>query len=432
MAQQVTDYKCPACSGAMSFDAASGKVKCEYCSAEYTIEEIKALYAEKNKAVVDDAAKPEEPEMWDAGDGMKAYKCQGCGAEMVCDDTTAATSCPYCGSPTVMPQQFQGMLKPKYIIPFKVDKNQAISKLKEYYKGKKLLPSNFTRQNQLEEIKGVYVPFWLYSGTVDADMSFEGVTKEVKKTSTEEITTKKHYEVRRKGTVSFEKVPTDASSSMPDDLMDSIEPYDYKELTNFEMEYLPGYLADKYDVSKEDSLKRAQRRAETSTVDAIQDTVDNYDEVHEKTMMRSVRFMGERQEYALMPVWLLGTRWHDENCMFAMNGQTGEMTGNLPVDNGKRLAWILGIVLPIVIAILAFGGFAKGAMIAAAITAVIVGFVVNSILMGQMKPVHKNRKADSYMKGGKNAVKLSIKEDRYVNTTVDKRPINNNNSSNKK
>lgn len=431
MAQQVTDYICPTCSGAMAFDAASGKVKCEYCGSAYEVEEIKALYADKNKAAVEQSKTATADVMWDAADGMKAYKCQACGAEMVCDDTTAATSCPYCGNPTVMPQQFTGMLKPKYVIPFKVDKNQAIDKLKEYYKGKKLLPNNFTRQNMIEEIKGVYVPFWLYSGTVEGDLSYEGRQTEEKKTATERIETTKHYDVRRKGTVAFEKIPTDASTIMPDDLMDSIEPYDYKDLKPFEMEYLPGYLADKYDVSKEDSLKRARNRAEASTIDAIGDTLDNYDSVSEKRSQRQIRYMSEKQEYALMPVWLLGTRWHNENCMFAMNGQTGEMTGNLPVDNGKRLAWILGVMLPIFALIMIAGGFASKAILGAAIVAIIAGFITNSILMGQMKPVRQKSMAGQYMQGGKNPVKLSIKEDTYVRTTVEKHPINQNNNASK-
>lgn len=204
---------------------------------------------------------------------MKAYSCKSCGAEIVCDETTAATSCPYCGNVAIIPQQFKGMLRPKYVIPFHVDKQAAKGKLTEYCKGKKLLPGSFTEDNHIDEIKGVYVPFWLYSGTVDADVRYDASSDDEQKTATEKITTTRHYDVRRKGGAAFDKIPTDASNSMPDDLMDSIEPFDYKGIKDFEMEYLVGFLADKYDVSQEDSKERARKRAENSTVSMLRDTV---------------------------------------------------------------------------------------------------------------------------------------------------------------
>ena len=133
MTEQVTEYICPACGGPMKFDPESGKVKCEYCASLYTIEEAKKYFEEKNKAVANAPTISEDESYWTDGDeSMKAYKCNSCGAEMVCEETTAATSCPYCGNPAVMPQKFKGMLRPKYVIPFKVDKSEVKEKLEKY------------------------------------------------------------------------------------------------------------------------------------------------------------------------------------------------------------------------------------------------------------------------------------------------------------
>lgn len=428
MAELFNDYKCPACNGTMSFDAASGNLKCDYCGTEMSVAEAKAHYAEENKKVAATSgnSQSEDDSNWgtDAG-SMKAYRCQSCGAELVCDETTAATSCPYCGNTAVMPQQFGGMMKPKYVIPFKVPKDEAVGKLNSYCKGKKLLPKAFVRGNHIQEVKGVYVPFWLYSGTVDADIHYEAETEEVKKTQTEKITTTKYYKVHRKGTVEFQKIPADASSSMPDDLMDSIEPYDYKDLRPFEMEYLPGYLADKYDVSAADSRERARKRAVNSTESIMRDTVTGYDRVNEVAIGKSIKFMGEKDEYAMMPVWLLSTNWDNKNFLFAINGQTGEMTGNLPVDKGKQalcniIAGVLGFGLPMI-----FMG--SSAWIICLIIAAIAVLITNSIMMAGMKPVSKKAAAGDYVQkngSGKNdGVKLTIKDDQYIRTSVKKEPI---------
>ncbi len=176
----------------MHFDADTGKVKCDYCDSLFTIDEVKRYYEERNKKAkaaageagnasasaqelgadapnVETAAGSE----WSKGADLKVYHCGNCGAELIADASTAATTCPYCGNPTVIPGQFSMGRRPDYIIPFAAKKETAIEKLKEYYKGKLLLPKSFTEGNHLQEIKGVYVPYWLFGGSVDADMSFE-------------------------------------------------------------------------------------------------------------------------------------------------------------------------------------------------------------------------------------------------------------------
>lgn len=428
MAELATEYKCPACSGPMSFDPVSGKMKCDYCDSIYSIEEAKSFVAERNKEVLENAANPStEESYWDVGDGMKSYSCKSCGAELVCDETTAATSCPYCGSPTVMPQQFQGMMKPKYVIPFKVLKNDAQNKLTSYCKGKKLLPNSFTNGNHISEVKGVYVPFWLYSGAVEADIHYKAEKVEEKKTSTEKITITHHYEVHRRGVISFDKIPSDASSSMPDDLMDSIEPYDYKDLTGFEMEYLPGYIADKYDVEKEAVLDRSQKRVDGSATKIIRDTVEGYTNVYENG--KNLRFFNEKQEYAMFPVWLLSTQWNNQNFLFAVNGQTGKMIGNLPIDNGKRWAWLLGIGLPVFLLAAIFMGFDGFAIIGGLVAGVIAALITNGVLTSSMKPVKQSSQAANYVvennRGNKDKnVRLSIRDDRFIRTTEKREPLN--------
>ena len=195
MADQITNYKCPACTGPLHFSGASGKLECDYCGSSYSVEEIEALYEKKDEQAAQAAAEAEQkaaqqpdegewaqPEGADwAEPGMKSYSCPSCGAELICDETTAATSCPYCGNTTIVPGQLSGARKPDYIIPFKLSKEDAVAALKNHYKKKPLLPKVFSAQNHIEKIQGVYVPFWLFNGSADADIRYKEAYIEAKK-----------------------------------------------------------------------------------------------------------------------------------------------------------------------------------------------------------------------------------------------------------
>lgn len=304
MATQVTNYQCPACTGPLHFAGALGKLECEYCGTAYDVAEIEALYAEKEEKA--QAASEQEAEKaakraasgaedgWDAGGagaawsdeeaaGLRSYCCPSCGAEIVCDQTTAATSCVYCGNPTVVPGQLGGNLKPDYVIPFKLDKDAAVKALKKYYKGKRLLPKAFSGDNHISELQGVYVPFWLFDGEADCEASYDASRSHTHTEGDYEVTETEHYIVERQGSFQFQRIPVDGSSKMPDAHMDSIEPFDYSELKPFSTAYLPGYLADKYDMNAEESVPRANERVEGSADMLLRDTVRSYDSAIRKS-----------------------------------------------------------------------------------------------------------------------------------------------------
>ncbi len=362
MPTQVTNYQCPTCTGPLHFVGDSGKLECGYCGGQFEVAEIEALYAEKEAkaqaAFADAQAKTEtagEPsdddsqwnvqgsgEEWGAdSQGMKAYSCPSCGAELICDETSAATSCPYCGNPSIVPGQFGGTMKPDYIIPFKLDKEAAKEALKKHYKGKFLLPKAFTTGSHIEELKGLYVPFWLYNANAAADCTFDATRSTSYTQGDEEVTITEHYRVRRAGTVSFERIPADGSKKMPDDYMDSIEPFDYEELKPFSTAYLPGYLADKYDVTAQDNAPRADARCKNSAVELMRDDVTGYETVI--TDSSHVQLDRGDVNYALMPVWTLLTKWNGKDYMFMMNGQTGKLVGDLPVSKGKYWGLFAGM-----------------------------------------------------------------------------------------
>ncbi|MCL2060243.1 MAG: hypothetical protein FWH01_14520 [Oscillospiraceae bacterium] len=332
----------------MRFAGESGQIECEHCGTQYETGVIEQIYADKEQAAASAGTEPR----WDtsmAGSGwgeeeashMRGYSCPSCAAEIICDDTTAATSCLYCGNPTVVPGQFSGQLKPDYVIPFKLDKNHAIEALKKHYSKKKFLPKSFADANHLEEIKGVYVPFWLYDADTDAYMRFRATKMRSYTRGDYRITETDHYRVVREGTVAFAKVPVDASTKMPDAHMDAVEPYEYAELREFSSAYLPGFFADKYDQDAEACSKRANERITVSTEDAFTATAVGYTSLTRE--YSNIQLKRGDVRYAMLPVWMLSTKWKDKNFLFAMNGQTGKLIGDLPVDWQLFWMWFAGI-----------------------------------------------------------------------------------------
>ena len=353
MASQITNYQCPACTGPLNYSPETGKMACDYCGSVYELAEIEAMYREQNaeaaEAAEDAAAAEETP--WDMSElegdwgsdagNMKTYSCPACTAELICDATTAATSCPYCGNPTVVPGQFNGVLKPDFVIPFKLDKEAAVAALKQHYQKRFFLPKRFTANNQIEKIQGVYVPFWMFDGEASGSASYKATRSRSFRRGDYKITETSHFAVDRAGSIAFERVPVDASSKMPDGHMDSIEPYDYSELKPFSMSYLPGFLAEKFDVSVEESQKRADERYRGTLEQELRATVHGYETVSH--LGSSIHLRRGKVHYALLPVWLLNTKWNGQNFLFAMNGQTGKMVGDLPVDKKKFWGTFFGI-----------------------------------------------------------------------------------------
>ena len=136
-------------------------------------------------------------------------------------------------------------------------------------------------------------------------------------------------------------MPVDGSSKMDDALMESIEPFDFTDAVDFQTAYLAVYLADKYDVDSEQSITRANERIKKSTEQAFASTVKGYSSVMPESS--SVHLKNGVAKYALYPVWLLNTSWNGEKYTFAMNGQTGKLVGDLPMDKGAYKKWLFGI-----------------------------------------------------------------------------------------
>ncbi len=348
---EISGYKCPCCGGALEFNSKIQKMKCPYCDTEFEMETLKGfseenLTEDKDPDWTDEHVEQSREELRE--DGLAAYICESCGGEIIAEPTMASSSCPYCGNPVIVEKQFSGTLRPDTVIPFKLDQKAAEENLRKHLKGKILLPSMFKSENRIKEIKGVYVPFWLYDCDAQAEIRCRATRIRHWETGKYEYTETSHFLVCRGGEIGFDHVPVDGSQKMDDPLMQSIEPYDYSECVDFQTAYLSGYMADKYDMSAEACAPAANERMRKSTVDSFVSTIHGYHTcIPEHT---DIRLAQGKITYALLPVWVLNTKYKDQMYTFAMNGQTGKFVGDLPTDKGKAFK-IAGAVFAVTAAL---------------------------------------------------------------------------------
>lgn len=330
----VSDYKCLTCGANLHFDPKTQKWGCEYCGSSYDLAELEKAFG------TDEKLKDEKEVKIDSD--FDCYNCPNCGAEIIMDDTTTATFCVYCGSTAIIKNKLKGEFNPTKVIPFKKTKEEAIEAFKEYKKGKLFMPNEFTNPNNIQKISGVYIPFFIYDCDIDSDVSIDATRVQHWSDRSYNYTKTDFYKLEREATMHFENIPVDGSSKFPDDIMNSIEPFNYEELADFSPSYLSGFLSERFDTSMEELFQIAQNRAIASSEGEILSSINSYvtktiNERNHKVQKK------DSSEYVLLPVWMLNISFEDKIYTFAMNGQTGKFVGNVPIDKKKFWKWWTGL-----------------------------------------------------------------------------------------
>ncbi len=341
MPSNVTDQKCPSCRAPLRYSPKTKGWDCEYCKTHFTLQDLKKVRTEKEK-------KQKHP-FSSAG-----YTCKNCGANILVSEHTTATTCVYCRSTALIDERLENELTPNSILPFKKTKEEAIEAFKKMGIRKWFVPKEFTSSKNIQEIQGIYIPFWLFDFCLEATIAGKGIRLSTWITSDYQYTKRDTYHFEREGKFPFYDIPVDGSKHFDDALMNSIEPFDYKELVSFDGAYLSGFLAEKYDQTKEEVQSVAVDRAATTVIERLERGLTYNSHTIETKTMNPTNLDGE---YVLLPVWLLNIKYKDQIYPFAMNGQTGKMIGDIPVQKSKVILFfiLLSLVLSLLI-ILVFVG----------------------------------------------------------------------------
>lgn len=307
-----------------------GKWKCDYCASIFSLDEVNK-FNEKKELKKSKITKD-----------FSSYSCPDCGAQIIMDDVTTATFCVYCGNTAIIKNKLEGEFAPSKIIPFKVTKEQALQTFSKYKKGKIFMPKEFTDPNNVEKISGIYIPFFIYDCDVNANINVRATKVHSWSDSRYHYTKTDIYNVSTAGNMHFENIPVDGSTRFPDDIMNSIEPFDYNDLKEFNSSYLSGFLSEKYDTSMDELFPVAQNRAVNTANQELLNTVTGY-ATKSISNNNTIVQKNNTSEYVLLPVWMLNVKYKGKFYTLAMNGQTGKFIGNVPIDKLKVLKYWLGI-----------------------------------------------------------------------------------------
>ena len=333
----VLDNRCPNCGAKAVFDPKTGKWSCKHCGSELTLEEMKkhknASSEESNTSVSEENV--------DTYDEYISYNCPDCGAEIITDAQTSATFCVYCGNTAILKNKLSGKFAPSEIIPFKKTQDDAKEAFRMLTKGRPLVPKSFTDEKNIEKIRGIYIPFWFHDYDIDGRLVFKGNTYEHWSRGDTRYTKTNVYEITREGSLKFTKVPIDGSTRFDNALMNTIQPYDYSELVPYNHAYLSGFLAERYDVEEKDTEEEIEKNVMEVTKNTFLNSASMYSGkvIKENTLAPKEHTF----EYALLPVYMVNVKYMGKMYTFAMNGQTGEFIGNIPVN--KKKALIITIIM---------------------------------------------------------------------------------------
>lgn len=307
-------FKCKNCSGNMVFNPEKMKMHCPYCDSMDT-EEV--LYSNN------------------------MHICDCCGAEIPINQYDSAGRCEACSQYVIFDERIKGEYEPDKIIPFHFSKNIAKQCIRQEFGEHMYMPDTFLEEVTLKSMEGVYVPFWLYDFETNFDYQGTGLKVNTRTRGNIQYTDNSYYNVVRNFDATFTRMPQDASSGMPNDVMDLMEPYDYSKMQDFHPKYMSGFRGEVYYGGAKIFEPRAAEKTKSASEQLLKDTIRGYTSV--TATVNKLNMENTNSEYALLPVWRYLYEYRGKIYPFYVNGQTGKVIGEVPVSKIKKTVYPLTV-----------------------------------------------------------------------------------------
>jgi len=348
-------YKCPGCGGPLKWNAAKEKYSCEYCLSEFAESELEnqqKLSEETQKLNQEEAEYSGVKGTADARGKVAVYHCPSCGAQIVTEDTTAASCCYYCHTPVVLEDRLEGGFAPDQVIPFSIDRKRALEIFRDWISKHKYVPSEFYSESQIQMFNGVYFPYWIYSAKVKGRVTGTGEKDRVWTSGGEQYTETSSFRIDRSGEMPVSNLSRIALNKASRVLCESVAPFDYEKMRPFNTGYLSGFLAEAKDIGKETAEPEVREEVKNFAQSSLSgEAGGQYTRVRLEQVNTTIT--DEKWEYVLMPVWTMTYRADGGKMYyFSVNGSTGKTIGELPIDKKKLLYLFLRIFIPVFAAVM--------------------------------------------------------------------------------
>ena len=324
---ETENIKCQSCGGTLRFEPNKQMLVCDYCNNEFKIEDI------QNK----------DKENEEYCHNLNECRCQSCGASMVIDANIASSTCVYCHSPITITSKLEGEIKPDKIIPFNYDIEQTKKIFLENVKKRKFIPKSYFNKEQLNNIQGIYYPFWIVDIDLSANATFSATKVSTWSNGSYRYTKTSYYNLDRSGDIHLEDVSSCAIKNVNKKMLEGIFPYPKDKHLDFNKSYLVGYKSHKRDLSKEDIHDDIYAKIKEYSIEQLQSNISFYNTINVKSYNHNIH--KDSWSYVFVPIYLLTYTKKDKTYTYAMNGYTGKVYGEYPISIIKLLLTCLAILL---------------------------------------------------------------------------------------
>ncbi len=344
-------FQCPSCGSNLRYQASSGKMHCEYCKSTFDPAEIagEVLTTEEEAKdfAADDSEKSDDYQLKDSLESEEekqakaeanreyaatthGYHCDNCGAEVVTESQTSSAFCYYCHSPVVFSDKVQGNYRPDKIIPFEIGKEDAQKRFLKWTENYGFLPRDFSSPSHLEKMTGIYLPFWLAKASADIDIVGFGETSTSQIIGDNKRVTVQRHQFSKKGKVEIDDIKTLAIDRLDSELIYSVESSSKDLRVDFNPAYLAGYFSERFTIPRKDVEASTKQRITSAVESMIARSIGMYSKIQFLENRRDAQI--DAWEYVLLPFWILTYNFQGKIYIYALNGQSGEFFGELPID----------------------------------------------------------------------------------------------------
>lgn len=333
----VTDKKCPNCGATVQYDPETLAMTCEFCGYKRELPKPDAAAPEIQEMDFE-SAKLRSNKEW--GKHKKSIVCKNCGGETIYDEAETAAVCPFCGSTNVMPvDDEEDVMAPGGVVPFEISREKAAELFKNWIGHKWFVPNAAKRESEAKNLNGIYLPYWTYdsqtTSSYSARLGFEYKDKD-NNTKVRWQSTSGVYEEFIDDEVVY------ASKKTDNPYIKAVSTFNFEKLRPYSPEFIAGFAAERYTVGLDDGWETAKKKIAPRLRSNLTANLrrrykaDRVDSVKMNTTYDNITF-----KYLLAPIWTANYKYLGEIYNFVVNGQTGRVSGRVPISKIKVIIAIL-------------------------------------------------------------------------------------------
>ena len=338
--------KCQACGGIMAYSPKRKMLECVYCGSTKELDLTPAAVKENS---YERWAKQSDENLKEQTVSTVEVKCQQCGAFTTLPPDKSSAKCAFCGTPLITQDAKERRFwQPNYILPFEFSQDKCSEKFKSWLCGKWFAPSKL-KKGELDTdcFKGVYLPFWTYDAdTVTRYLGERGIEsreKERNEKGEETYRTVTHWTtVDGVVHVSFDDVIVPATKALPENILNDLSWWDLNKLVPYNPEFLAGFITDLYTIDFRKGLATAKSKMKEKIESEVKADIGG-DKQRIKSM--DTDYNNVMFKLILLPLWISVLRYKGKAYQFVLNGRTGEVTGEYPLDKLKVFLTVLAVLI---------------------------------------------------------------------------------------